>query len=275
MSKQYLIALDDGHGMNTPGKRTPTYPDGHFMHENEFNHVVVDYLSTILEACGFKTLLTAPTDADTALRARTNTANQAKADYFISIHANAYKGEWGDQQGTEVFYYPTSTEGKQLAIHVLEELIKGTPQKSRGIKTATFSVLKYSHMPAILIEAGFMDNPREAELLQSDEFRKEVAEEVAKGLCTYLGVQYKEGVLRPSTPQVLYKVQVGAFSKKANAEALKTKLATLGYASFITYVRDLYKVQVGAYKQKENADALSKELRAAGFTPYVISVKID
>ena len=82
MAKKYAIALDDGHGMNTAGKRTPPltsdlYIDntlvrkkGEVIKENEFNRAVVNYLKEALIRCGFEVLLVAPTDEDTSLQAR-------------------------------------------------------------------------------------------------------------------------------------------------------------------------------------------------------------
>lgn len=66
----YLIALDDGHGLSpnpTPGKRTPNIPEIGVIYENQFNRAVVNFLSTELKRCGFRTLLVAPTDVDTPL----------------------------------------------------------------------------------------------------------------------------------------------------------------------------------------------------------------
>ncbi len=60
-----LIAVDAGHGMDTAGKRTPTFPDGTIMKENEFNRATAKFLVEALERNGFKTLLTAPEITDT------------------------------------------------------------------------------------------------------------------------------------------------------------------------------------------------------------------
>lgn len=76
-----LIALDDGHGMQTAGKRTPPIPElgGRVMLENEFNRAVVKFLDVELRRCGFNTLLVAPTDVDTSLKARTDLVNAKKS----------------------------------------------------------------------------------------------------------------------------------------------------------------------------------------------------
>ncbi|WP_373233318.1 N-acetylmuramoyl-L-alanine amidase [Cohnella sp.] len=113
---QKLIALDDGHGMETAGKRTPALPDGTVMRENEFNRRVVALLDVQLQRCGFRTLLVAPTDVDTTLRTRTDAANKAKADLYISVHANAFgAGGFNTERGIESFHYRSSAASEHAA----------------------------------------------------------------------------------------------------------------------------------------------------------------
>ncbi|UOQ43335.1 N-acetylmuramoyl-L-alanine amidase [Halobacillus salinarum] len=190
-----LIALDDGHGKNTPGKRTPYIPEiGRSIQENEFNKEVVKYLKTELERCGFNTLLVAPTDEDTPLKTRTNLANSRKADAYIAIHYNAYDGSFSgsNPSGIEVYVYPghKNKEAGKLAASVAKYLRRGTPQNFRGIFEEDFHVLRETNMIAILTENGFMDNKLEALLMIDKDFQKEVAIEHAKGICDYFGVEY-------------------------------------------------------------------------------------
>lgn len=69
--------------------------------------------------------------------------------------------------------------------------------------------------------------------------------------------------------EVLYRVQTGAFSKKANADAMLTKVKAAGFDTYMVKVDNLYKIQVGAYSKKANADAMSAKLKAAGFDTYI------
>jgi N-acetylmuramoyl-L-alanine amidase len=200
------IALDDGHGMQTAGKRTPYIPElGRFVHENEFNKAVVNYLDIELKRCGFETLLVAPTDYDTPLAARTNLANSKRADAYISIHYDAvdakFDGEGKDPEGHTVFVYLGQKDkgSGKLAECVLKYLNQGTPQKNRGIKEADFQVLRETNMIAILSENGFMDNKKEALWMVDPKFQKEVAIEHAKGICEYFGVAYKGAVVNTPT----------------------------------------------------------------------------
>ncbi|MDQ0114341.1 N-acetylmuramoyl-L-alanine amidase [Paenibacillus harenae] len=186
-----LIAICDGHGMETPGKRTPMLPDGKVMKENEFNRDVAKLLDVHLRRCGFRTLLVAPTDVDTPLSVRTALANKEKADFYISIHANAYgSGGFNSVRGIETYHYPGSTKGKAAAEILHRHLIAGTALPNRGVKEANFEVLRETTMPAVLVEAGFMTNAQDSALLLSDAYRTECAEELARGICELYGVAY-------------------------------------------------------------------------------------
>lgn len=188
-----LIALDDGHGMETMGKRTPNFPDGSYMHENEFNRAVVSKLNIHLKRCGFNTILTAPTDADTPLGTRTKTAITAKANLFLSIHANANTGVWGKWGGISSHIFAKGGESERIANVLHKSVLQGTKLRDRGIEVSNFQVLRDTHnagIPAILFELAFMDNMDEAKLLLSDAYRSECAEEIAKGVCEYYGVKW-------------------------------------------------------------------------------------
>lgn len=71
--------------------------------------------------------------------------------------------------------------------------------------------------------------------------------------------------------RTLYKVQIGAFSKKANAAALEKKVKAAGFDTFVTKEGTLYKVQVGAFSVKANAEAMQKKLSAAGYSDAFIT----
>jgi N-acetylmuramoyl-L-alanine amidase len=200
MSK--LIALDDGHGMQTPGKRTPMLPGSStFMHENEFNRAVVSYLDIELKRCGFRTLHVAHGDSDVALPTRVKSANNAKADLYLSIHANANTGVWGTWGGIETYVYPKG-ESIRIGKACHARLIGGTKLRDRGVKDGShLYVIKYTSMPAVLIEAAFMDNLEEARLLMSDAYRKECGKEIAQGVCDAYGVKYVASGISASAPK--------------------------------------------------------------------------
>ena len=213
MGKKYLIALDDGHGMETPGKRTPPLTKdlyingklvrkkGQVIKENEFNEAVVKYLAIALKRCGFDVLMVAPTDYDTPLSTRVRTANQAKADAYISKHYNAVGSKWQNRgKGlVTIVHYNASSKSKSMAKYVHEELWKlheGHDCKNYGVRTdkdvSGFSlyVLRNTNMAAILTESGFMDYEKEAEEMLNPAFQKADAEGTCKGICKAFGITY-------------------------------------------------------------------------------------
>jgi N-acetylmuramoyl-L-alanine amidase len=177
------IAIDAGHGPDTPGKRTPDES----MREYHFNAVVADKICDELSKYdGVAWFRTDHSHRDVPLRERTDRANQEKADVLISIHANAHgTGGWNAAEGIETFLYPnrSSTEASfSLAQNVQQQLIQLTGRKNRGVKHANFHMLRESRMTAILVECGFMTHRQEAELLKSDAYRQICAMAIVAGI---------------------------------------------------------------------------------------------
>ena len=92
--------------------------------------------------------------------------------------------------------------------------------------------------------------------------------DIAAKVNALLGDSAGETTQTPTT-QTLYRVQVGAYSKKANADAMLEKIKKAGFDTYMVQVDGLYKVQVGAYSKKSNADAMAVKLKASGFDTYI------
>jgi len=187
-----LIAIDNGHGINTPGKRTPVMSDGKVIKEWEFNYPTAKKLEELLKTNGFNIIFVSDTEEDTPLKTRTDKANNAKADAYVSIHFNALNAIWGTHGGIETYHHPSSIKGKELAELIQDELIKETGLRDRGVKSANFQVLRETKMVSILAECGFMDNLEEAKLMLNENYQMRCARAIAKGICKYFGVEYKE-----------------------------------------------------------------------------------
>lgn len=102
-------------------------------------------------------------------------ANDWNADYFVSIHCNSYNTV---ANGTETYCYSFSSTAHNLAKAVHARITKSFPQLiDRGVKTAAFSVLRNTAMPAILVETAFIDNAHDAKLLveREDDFARAIA----------------------------------------------------------------------------------------------------
>ena len=263
------IVLDAGHGYQTPGKRTP---DG--MREYEFNRAVANYArQELLQYENVQVLFTHSDERDVPLQERTNRANSWGANVFVSIHANAFgNGGWNTAQGIETYVHNvTSARSIGVARAVHRQLIQATGRRDRGVKEANFHVLRETNMPAILCECGFMTYYPEAQLLKTESYRRTCAKAIVDGLVAYYNLRRKPVVGGVTTPpgSGLYKVQVGAFRAKENADSLERRLQSRGYNTFVFLDQGLYKVQVGAFSEKRNADSLATRLRRDGFDTFI------
>lgn len=185
-SDKMKICLDAGHGASTNGKRSP---DSSLM-EYEFNRDVMKRLKTILERHDVEVIETVTDDTDVSLSERCSIANKNKADYFVSIHANADKEYWTDVNGWEIHIVGKGGKAEQLAKSIHKHSIATLGLKDRGVRISNFQVLRDTNMPAVLIEHGFYTNKEECELLKTDEFRQKCAEVDARGILSYLGINY-------------------------------------------------------------------------------------
>lgn len=197
-AKEIVIGCDDGHGVETPGKRTPD-----MYKENEFNHWTKEYLIDELNYNGFKTVDCSPTRDDNSLADRCNRANKGNCDLIVSIHFNAILGKWQSKaSGIETYHYiNNSGKGIRAAQMIHTELIKGTKMVNRGVKGANFKILRDTKMPAVLVECGFMDYKEEAILMKSTKYRKECSIEICKGICKYFNKTYKG---KPASDKLKY-----------------------------------------------------------------------
>lgn len=214
------IMLDAGHGLNTIGKETP---DG--MKEFEFNAAVAEYAKGILSNFLCEILFAHdPTGKiDIPLSKRTDYANRAGADVFVSIHANAFgPGGWNNVQGIETFVH---TKKPQIALNlanlVQKKLLEATGRSSRGVKAADFHVLRENTMTAILAECGFMTNQEEAALLKSDEYRRKCAKAIAESLIEFYNLKPK--VVKQVTTAAVK--PVSPFAKDDHEWAVKNKIS--------------------------------------------------
>lgn len=179
-----IILLDNGHGYETPGKRSPIWDDGRQLFEWEFNRDMVARIILKCYRAGIRSVKLVPETFDVPLDERCKRANlwydRCKGNcVFISIHANA-----GGGTGFEVYTTPGQTQADPIATKLIERLQQDFPEikmrkdMSDGDpdKEAGFYVLKHTKAPAILVENLFMDNEKDCRLLFAEEFRDKLAE---------------------------------------------------------------------------------------------------
>lgn len=192
------IAIDAGHGLNTPGKRTP---DGE--REWKFNDIVARWVIHNLksyEDVEVTRLDDATGRVDVPLNERTDRANQWKADSLVSIHHNALTGTWGTHTGTETYTYPGSKKGMELAQAIHPEMVKRFKLKDRGIKQQNFHMLRESNMPAILTEGGYMDSRIDIVAMRDEDRLRAQADGITAGLVKFHKLK-KKSAPAPVQPQ--------------------------------------------------------------------------
>lgn len=183
-SKDRLIVIDPGHGGRAIGATSVTG-----RYEKELNLKLGLKLNEKLEDLGYNTIMTRDTDVDVDLYERARIANSNYADVFISLHGNANNNK--SIQGIEVYYWPQNkSDIKEIEQHpfakaIMEELIKGTNAKDRGIISKPFVVIRETKMPAILVEVGYMSNAEEEKLIFNEKYQEKIIDSIVRGVENY------------------------------------------------------------------------------------------
>ncbi len=189
-NQRYLWCLDNGHGNQTAGKRSPVLEDGRQLLEYRFNREIVRRIIEKLESLNVAYFNVVPEeDIGDFLAGRVNRANNkssALPRIYVSIHANAAPTspgkEWASDsiRGIETWYFSKSASGKRIAAIFQRHLIEFTGFKNRRLKTkksgTEFFVLRKTTMPAILTENGFYNNRLEVVELLKDEVQQQIAD---------------------------------------------------------------------------------------------------
>lgn len=186
MGKIKIIALDAGHGMNTSGKRCMKTIDPNQTREWFMNDRIMDRVQELLGDYECKVLRVDDTTGakDIALATRVKTANDGKADVYVSMHHNAGVNG-GKGGGTMVFYYSSNDNRLKQAQKLYNAIVNQTNligNRSTKVKKYAYYVLKNTKMPAFLVENGFMDSTTDVPIILSAEH----AEKTAQGVLAFL-----------------------------------------------------------------------------------------
>ena len=214
------IVIDAGHGGRDPGAIGCTG-----LKEKDINLNLALRVEKLLKTYGIETILTRQKDIFIPLKKRAEIANSVGADLFVSIHANAWKRAsrgfevfylseaidasaravaavenaplrfeketFGKEDAAlkatlwDMLYTENRIESMELARAVVDSMDHRLSTPNRGVKFARFYVLKYTRMPAILIEVGFLTNPQEERMLKNTYYRQMLAEAIVKGILEY------------------------------------------------------------------------------------------
>lgn len=179
------IVVDPGHGGVDGGAC------GNGLNEKEINLAIALKLADVLRASGATVVLTRDSDIDyytrgkggkrNDLNRRVEIINEAGAAAFVSIHINAIRGsKWF---GAEVYYNPKLPENRQLA-EVMQQALQDFPpgNKRQAKQDSDIIVLKDTTIPGVLVETGFLSNPKEAAMLADSNYQQKMVERIAKAL---------------------------------------------------------------------------------------------
>lgn len=222
-----------GHALVTPGKQSP---DGYkeWQVTTEIVEFVMRELETY-EGLDQKRIDDPTGNSDLPLKKRCELINGWSANVHIDYHLNAYGSGWNNAGGTETYTYTTKPkEAEGLAEKIQTNLVKELGFRNRGVKAADFQMVRETKMTAILIEFAFMTNHNEAMKMRTEEYQKKAAKAVVDGLVAQYGLKKKPAV--SSTADVLYRVQVGAFSDINRAKGVVEELKSKGYPAIIVNI---------------------------------------
>ncbi len=230
----FKIALTAGHYMGTPGKRCLKKLDPNETREWQLNDRIADKIEQQLQDyTGWELIRTDDTSGkkDVSLSNRTKAANKFGADFYLSIHHNA--GVKGGSGGGIVAYVYTNAKAASIEWQkaLYKALIDATwlkGNRSNPMPKANLHEVRETTMPAVLLELGFMDSSTDVPVILTDEYADQCAAAIVKVLAERGKLTKKQ-----AEPAKLYRVQVGAYSKKANAEAMVQRLKNDGYDAVI------------------------------------------
>ena len=193
-----IVYLDAGHGGYDPGA-------SYFgIAEKSLTLAIQSRVKAKLEAEGYRVVTTRTSDTYVDLTDRSRAANASESDIFVSIHINASGSSAA--QGIETYYYQPYAEypsrinatyhanptrlsmSDTLANAIQSSLINATGAQNQGVKRQTFSVLRETTAPAVLLELGFLSNPQEAARLNTSSYQETLANAIVAGIKRYYSI---------------------------------------------------------------------------------------
>ncbi|MGN0334809.1 MAG: N-acetylmuramoyl-L-alanine amidase [Lachnospiraceae bacterium] len=247
------IVMDAGHGGSNPG----AVYNGRRESDDTLNLALA--VGDILKKDGNEVIYTRTSDVTQSVGEKANIANQADADYFISIHRN-YSEDPNEYNGIQSLIYGPGGTRELLADNINQNL-EDVGFENLGIEhRPNLVVLKRTQMPAVLVEAGFINSDKDNEIF--DTHFQEIAQAIADGIEET--IEEVNGTDDPT-----YTIQVGTFRNKIYADNLLLRLKRQGYPAYIINEEGLYKVRVGSYDTLDQAADMEQRLKNRGYTTFL------
>lgn len=308
----YTFILDAGHGGDDPGA---VYLG---RQEKNDNLALAMAVGNILTQNGIDVIYTRTDDIYQTPFQKAQIANQRSGNFFISFHRNSSPIP-NQYTGVETLVYDKSGVKYEMAQNI-NEALEEVGFKNLGVKARPgLVVLRRTNMPALLIEAGFINSEEDNSLF--DTKLSEMAQAIADGIFKTLNIEVPDSTpspmpqippqmpssppqtapqapsmppqgqsqtspapMQPQTPpagqmpfipndqepqEIFYRVQVGAFKNRENADRLLYELEGKGYPVFLLFENGVFKVQVGAFRNLGNAIRMEQRLRQDGYTTWI------
>ena len=254
MAENRKVIIDAGHGGQEPG----AVYEG--RQEKEDALQLAFDVGNALERRGISVSYTRVSDVYDSPYEKAAMANASDADIFLSIHRNAMPVP-KTASGAMTLVYEDAGTPALLAENIQRNLTEAG-FADLGIKERPgLIVLRRTLMPAVLVEAGFIDSPEDNRFF--DQNFQAVAQAVAEGILTTIRQMEVGG------PEY-YQVQVGAFRTRMPAERLLKELQNQGFPAFLVYSGGLYKVRVGAFLDMENGIRMERQVRGQGYPTVLV-----
>lgn len=224
----FKLAIGAGHYLGTAGRRVPAALDKKQTREFTLNARVAQYVEEAAQL--YEDVETMRVDDPTGkvkieVSDRCKAANDWGANFCLSIHHDAYQGKPWNGGGVTAFSAPGSGKGA-----IYRDAIYAAVVAAGGLKgnratpcvAKAYAALTKTHAPAVLVEYGFMDSKVDAPVILTEEYAKAVGYATMEAVASVAGLKKK-----PQT--ILYRVQVGAFTKEKYALAMVDRLKAAGF----------------------------------------------
>ena len=239
------ICIIVGHGKSKNGgyDSGAVSKDGKF-HEFKITKEIAKDCVDYLNATYMTTASLMNYNGDLYLTDRIKAVNKANYKFIAEIHLNA-----GGGTGTETYYYNGSPTGKKVADQISKEISSalGIKQRGNGVDDGGdkvrlndsgkdyFAIIRDTKPTAVLVETVFIDTASDLAKVNTADGQKNCGVAIAKGIAKALSLELVPVTKEPEEKK-LYRVCVGAYAVKSNADAMKAGLEKLGFDAYIVEV---------------------------------------
>lgn len=225
----FRLALNAGHGYNTPGKRCLKAIDPNETREYMLNKRVCDYIEKKLSKYEGIEVLRIDDGSELSVSKRAQKANDFRADLYLAIHHNAGING-GSGGGIEAYAYLAVDEEtldwqKKFYDAAIEKTgLKGN--RATPLKRSYFGELRLTKMPAVLLECGFMDSTTDTPIILTEAFAEKVAEACAQTVVKKAKLTLNTNPVKKTVDELAYEVIRGLWG---NGNERQKKLTDAGY----------------------------------------------